>query len=155
MAARPSWRGEGSRRRDRTPQGKQQTGVAGVNRLSVVEQQARGKPSTAGAGASVSEVSSSGRERHRLDREWTLVDPEGKASGPAACFPNRRIQRAQAGAMAGKASEEEPQTGKNGREEKTPGASAQQEAVLFNRIPGRPAFRQTIFETAGCAKVFA
>src|SRR5712664_3831417 len=103
MAARPSWRGEGSRRRDRAPEGKQQTGVAGVNRLSVVEQQARGKPSTAGAGASVSEVSSSGRERHRLDREWALVDPEGKAGGPAACFPNRRAQWGEADAAIGEA----------------------------------------------------
>src|SRR6266702_4298245 len=103
-----------------------------------MEQSAQGKPSRSGAGASVSEVSPSGREHVRLDRAWTLVLPGWKAARPAAHFADRRIRCAQAGAMAEKASEKEPKTKKNGREEKTPAASAQQEAVLFNRIPGRP-----------------
>src|SRR5260370_28103468 len=117
--------------------------------------EARGQPSPSGPRTSVSQVSASDQKHIRLDREWALVDHEGKAGNEDPRFPDRRIQRAQTDAMAARASEEVPQASRHGHQEATPAASAQQEALLFNRILRRFVPRQGIFEATSRAEASA
>src|SRR5450631_4803739 len=86
--------------------------------------EARRRPSTSGASASVSPVSTSDQDHIRLDREWTLVHRKGKTDSKATRLPDRQLWRRETGAVAAKTSEEEPQASGNGREKAASAAPA-------------------------------
>jgi len=155
MAEHPSWRRSRSGCRDRTGAGRRQTATASKTRPWGMGREARRRPSTSGASASVSPVSTSDQDHIQLDREWTLVHQKGKTDSKATRLPDRHLWRRETGALAAKTSEEEPQAFGNGREETASAAPGKQEAVLFNRILRRFVSRQRILGTTGCAEVSA
>src|ERR1700726_3062730 len=91
MAEHPSWRRSRSGCRDRTGAGRRQTATASKTRLWDMGREARRRPSTSGAGASVSPVSTSDQDHIRLDREWTLVYQEGETGEKGTSLLDRHL----------------------------------------------------------------
>src|SRR5664279_6088893 len=108
MAERPTRRGARSRRCHRTAEENQPAAAAADARSCFLERRARRQTSPFGAGAAVSQVSAADREYFGLDRERTLVYQQRQAGNQTTRLPARRLRRGQTGAMAKKASEEEP-----------------------------------------------
>src|SRR6267143_3906023 len=82
-----------------------------------------------------------------------MVHRTGNEGSEAARVCNCRIRRGQAGALAEKASEKEPQASGNGSEAAASVAPAEQEIELFDRIFQRLVSGQGIFRTEGCAEI--
>ncbi len=93
------------------------------------------------------------KSSHDWIENRTLVHEKRKEGHADARFLSGGVWRSQTGAMAEKSPEEEPQTPGYECEEKTSAAAAEQEAMLFDRIPDGPVFGKTIFKAAGCVEV--